>query len=137
MLKKTVTYEDFNGESNTEELYFNLTKTELTNLQLSKEGGFDTYIQRIVDAKDTPELAKAFREIILMSYGVKSHDGKRFVKIDPYGHKLADEFSQSAAFDALYMELITDDKAAAAFINGVVPQNIDTSANPNHPALKG
>lgn len=136
MLKKTVTYEDFNGATVTEDLYFNLTKSELTNLQLSKEGGFDTYIQRIVDAKDAPELAKAFRGIILMSYGEKSADGKRFIKLASDGHKLADDFSQSAAFDELYMELITDDKAAAAFINGVVPQNVEKPNN-DHPALKG
>lgn len=135
MLKKTVTYEDFNGVTVTEDLYFNLTKSELTNLQLSKEGGFDTYIQRIVDAKDTPELAKAFRDIILMSYGEKSTDGKRFIKKAPEGYRLADEFEDTAAFDALYMELITDDKAAAAFINGVVPQNVEKPNN--HPALKG
>lgn len=136
MLKKTVTYENFNGATVTEDLYFNLTKSELTNLQLSKEGGFDAYIQRIVDAKDTPELAKAFRDIILMSYGEKSADGKRFIKLASDGHKISDDFSQSAAFDALYMELITDDKAAAAFINGVVPQNVEKPNN-DHPALKG
>lgn len=134
MLKKTITYEDFNGVNHTEDFYFNLTTAELTELQLSKTGGFDAYLKHIVDAQDIPTLSQAFKEIILMSYGEKSEDGKRFIKKAPDGHKLADDFVDSAAYATLYTELFTDDAAAADFVNSIIPANIG-KANPNHPAL--
>lgn len=134
MLKKTITYEDFNGVTHTEDFYFNLTTAELTELQLSKAGGFDAYLKRIVDAQDIPTLSQAFKEIILMSYGEKSEDGKRFVKKAPDGHKLADDFVDSAAYAALYTELFTNDTAAADFVNSIIPANIG-KVNPSHPAL--
>lgn len=136
MLKKTITFEDFNGAMCTEDHYFNLTTAELTELQLSKDGGFDNYLKKIVDAQNIPELSKAFKEIILLSYGVKSDDGKRFVKKAPDGHRLADDFVDSAAYSALYTELFTNDAAAADFVNSIIPANIGkATTNPNHPAL--
>ena len=137
MLKKTITYTDFNGTSRTEDFYFNLTKAELAKLELSEDGGFSKYIEKIVQAQDVPTLAALFEKIVLMSYGEKSADGKRFIKTAPDGHKLADDFVQTEAYSELYMELVTDDKAAAAFMNGVVPQASAPAANSTHPALKG
>lgn len=134
MLKKTITYEDFNGNMCTEDFFFNLTTAELTELQLSYTGGFATYLQQIVDAQDIPTLAKVFKEIVLMSYGEKTADGKRFVKRNAEGRRLADEFVDSAAYSALYTELFTNDKTASDFINAILPKNIP-AANDNHPAL--
>lgn len=140
MLKKTIKYTDFNGVAMEEDFFFNISKAELTELQLATPGGYGAYIEKIVAAKDVPTLSKLFKELILMSYGEKSADGKRFVKTAPDGHKLADDFVQTEAYSELYMELVTDDKAAAAFVNGIIPQGLDQKTiaqNPNHPALKG
>lgn len=117
MLKKTITYTDYNGVERTEDFYFNLSKAEILELELSTEGGLQQMIEKIVAAQDMPSLSKYFKKIILMSYGEKSPDGKRFIKND----KLSEEFSQTEAFSQLYVELATDDVAASDFINGVIP----------------
>ena len=120
MLKKTIEYTDFLGNTQKEDFYFNLTKAELTEMQLEVEGGFNNYIDRIVKAKSTPELIKVFKELILKSYGQVSPDGKKFLKSD----ELRKEFEASAAYDALFMELASNDKAAAEFIAKIVPAGL-------------
>ena len=138
MLKKTITYEDFDGNQRTEDFYFNISSTELTELEMSIDGGFGSFVQKVTQAQDIPTLANVFRDFILMSYGEKSADGKYFVKKDSDGHRLADRFVDSAAYDALYMELVTDDKKAADFLNSIIPKNIAQqikTSNDGHPAL--
>lgn len=117
MLKKTITYTDYNGMERTEDFYFNLNKAELMEMEMGTSGGFAEMVQRIVAAKDAPAIIKIFKEMILKAYGQKSPDGRRFIKND----ELREEFSQTEAFSILYMELATDDKAAAKFVNGVMP----------------
>lgn len=118
MLKKTIKYEDYNGNEITEDFYFNLTKAEVTEMELSKAGGLGAHIERIVAAKDTPSIIKEFKELILKSYGVKSEDGKRFIKSE----ELSLAFSQTEAYTELFMELASDADAASAFINGIMPK---------------
>lgn len=125
MLKKTITYVDYNGTERTEDFYFNLTKAEILEMELSTEGGLQQMIEKIVSAQDLPALSKYFKKIILMSYGEKSPDGRRFIKND----QLKEEFSQTEAFSQLYMELATDDKLAADFINGVIPNETAAAVN--------
>lgn len=141
MLTKTIKYTNYDGVEMEEKFYFNITKAELTELQLNTPGGYGAYIERIVAAKDVPTLSQLFKDLILMSYGEKSADGKRFLKKAPDGHRLADDFVQTEAYSELYMELVTDDKAAAAFVNGIIPQGLDqkaiAQAAADHPALKG
>lgn len=120
MLKKTITYTDYNGVERTEDFYFNLTKAEILEMELSTEGGLQQMIEKIVAAQDMPALSKYFKQIILMSYGEKSPDGKRFIKND----KLKEEFSQTEAFSQLYVDLATDDKIAADFVNGIIPHDM-------------
>lgn len=120
MLKKNVTYEDFNGDSVTETFYFNLSKAELLELEVGFQGGLAETIQKIVKTNDNKTLFDIFKKIVLMSYGVKSDDGRRFIKNDT----LREEFMQTAAFDTIFMELATNDKAAADFINGIVPKDL-------------
>lgn len=117
MLKKTITYNDFNGVERTEDFYFNLTKAELMEMQLETDGGLDVKIKKIVDSKDAHEIVKFFKKIVLQAYGVKSDDGKRFVKSD----KLREEFEQSAAYSDLFMLLATNADEASAFVNGILP----------------
>jgi hypothetical protein len=133
MLKKTITYTDYNGTERTEDFYFNLTKAEVTEMELSTTGGLAETIKRVIAAQDQPAIIKIFKELILKAYGVKSPDGKRFIK----SQELSMEFAQTEAYSILFMELATDDKAAADFINGIVPADIaPNNVDPNHPALK-
>lgn len=117
MKKETITYVDFNGIERTEDYYFNLTKTELTKMQMGTAGGLAEMIQRIVAAQDAPAIMEVFETLILKAYGVKSADGKRFEKSDA----LSAAFAQSPAYDILFMKLATDADAASEFINGIIP----------------
>jgi len=117
MYKKVVEYTDYNGNARSDEFYFHLNKAEMLELQLSKKGGFEAYLENIIKTEDVQELMKFFKELLLMSYGVKSEDGKRFIKTD----ELREEFSQTEAYSELFVLLATDDKAAADFVNGIFP----------------
>lgn len=125
MLKKTVTYTDYNGVERTEDFYFNLTRSELMEMHLTTEGGMDEKINSIIKAKSQRELEKLFKEILLKSYGKKSPDGRLFMKND----EIRAEFEASPVYDELYMKLFTDENAAADFVNGVIPQ-VPQNANP-------
>lgn len=120
MLKRNITYKDFNGEEVTETFYFNLTRTELIELEVSYEGGLQAAIQRIIEENDPKKLIMEFKRIVLLAYGVRSEDGKRFMKSD----QIREEFSQTAAYDELFMELATDDDAAADFVKGIIPSDL-------------
>ena len=129
MYKKTITYTDFNGVERTEDFYFNMTRAEIIELELGTEGGLEQTIKKIVDSQDLVSLSKYFKDIISMSYGEKSADGKRFIKRDENGTPLFKAFSETEAYSNLYMELVTDASVAAAFINGIVPEEIAMAAN--------
>ena len=117
MLKKTITYTDYNGNSRTEDFYFNLTKTELMKMEMGTNGGLSEMVKSIIAAQDQAALIQIFEDLILKAYGVKSLDGKRFEK----SSQLSEAFAQTEAYDQLFMELATDADAAAQFINGIVP----------------
>lgn len=125
MIKETITYEDFNGNERTEDFYFNLTKAEITEMQLSTTGGFDEMVKKIIAAQDTPALIEIFKKLVLKAYGEKSDDGKRFMK---KGGALAEEFAETNAYSELFMKLATDSDAAVRFINGVVPSDLAQEA---------
>ena len=124
MLKKTITYIDYNGEERKEDFYFNLSKAEVMEMELSTTGGLAEMIQRIVAAKDAPAIIKIFKDLVLKAYGEKSPDGKRFMKVDDNGKPLYIAFSQTEAYSQLFMELATDADAAAAFVNGIIPADM-------------
>lgn len=117
MLKLTRTYTDYNGVSRTEDFYFNLTQAEITEMELSVDGGLVEMINRIVAAKDGKQIIALFKDLILKAYGEKSPDGKRFIK----NQELRDAFAQTEAYSDLFMELATDAKASADFVNGIIP----------------
>lgn len=125
MIAKTIKYKDFNGVEREDKFYFNLSKAEITEMELSVDGGLGDRIKAIVEAKNTPEIIKIFKKLILESYGEKTADGKRFRKTDDNGQRLATAFSETEAYSNLFMELATDDKAAAEFVNGIIPADID------------
>lgn len=124
MFKKTVTYTDFDGVERTEDFWFNFTKAEITEMQLMKDGGLDKYLERIIKSKDNKAIITAFKDLVLKAYGVKSDDGRRFIKND----QLRAEFAQTEAYSDIFIELATDEEAATAFINGVTP-NVEAPKN--------
>lgn len=117
MLKKTITYEDYDGNKRTEDFYFNLSKAEIMEMEMGVSGGMTQMLNRIVAAQDGERIIKTFKEIILKAYGEKSSDGKRFIKSE----ELSTAFSQTEAYSQLFMELATDADAAAKFVNGIIP----------------
>lgn len=124
MLKKTITYTDYNDIERTEDFYFNLSKAEVMEMQMSTTGGLAEMIQRIVAAQDAPAIIKIFKDLVLKAYGQKSADGKRFIKSE----ELTAEFAQTEAYSQLFMELATNADAAAAFVNGIVPADLAKQA---------
>lgn len=120
MLKKTITYIDFDGNERTEDFYFNLSKAEIMEMELSMPGGMAQMLNKIVAAQDGEKIIKIFKEIILKAYGEKSPDGKRFIKSE----ELSTAFSQTEAFSQLFVELATNADAAAKFVNGIIPADI-------------
>ncbi|MCF8018193.1 MAG: hypothetical protein K9L62_02220 [Vallitaleaceae bacterium] len=119
MLKKTISYTDYNNNERTEDFYFNLTKAELTEMELSHQGGLTNMIEKIVATSDSEKIIAVFKDLLLKSYGEKSVDGRRFIK----NPEVVDSFAQTEAYSILFMELATNADAAAAFVNGIVPAN--------------
>lgn len=118
MFKDTVTYEDYNGNMRTETLYFNLSRAEVIQMEMSVNGGLGSFLENIVKSEDMPAIVEQFTKIIKMSYGVKSDDGKRFIKSD----EISETFVQSEAFSEFFMKIISDEDYAAKFVNGIMPK---------------
>lgn len=120
MLKKTITYTDYDGMERTEDFWFNLSKTELTKLDAELPGGVLGVLRKIIDKKDRKALVDFIETLILRSYGEKTLDGKRFVKTPD----MAEEFMQTPAYDELFMSILSDTDSQTSFINGVIPQSM-------------
>ena len=120
MLKKTMTYTDYNGVERKEDFYFNLSKAELIEMGLSENGGLDALIDKIISEKDQKRIIELFKQIILKAYGEKSLDGKHFVKSE----EISNAFSQTEAYSDLFMELAFNSKAGADFVNALIPKNM-------------
>jgi hypothetical protein len=124
VLKKTITYNDFNDQETEEVFFFHLSKQELVELEMSKEGGFVDSMKRVQEAGDHATLIKEMKNIILMSYGKKTPDGKRFVK----NQQIREEFESTKAFEVLFMELATDAAATLEFFQGIIPSDLAAEA---------
>lgn len=120
MLKRPITYVDFNGDTRTEEFYFNLSKAELIRFEAKYDGGLHQGLLKIAQSGDNKKLLDAFEDIILSSYGEKSEDGTRFVKTA----QVREDFSQSAAYDALFTEMCANEQVMLTFLTGVVPEEM-------------
>lgn len=130
MLKKTITYVDYDDNTRVEDFYFNLTKAEITEMQVSVDGGLIKMIEKILSAKDQRQIVGVFKDIILRSYGEKSPDGRRFIK----SQELRDAFAQTEAYVQLFEELSSNPEAAAAFVKGIIPKTDAALAPAETPA---
>lgn len=129
MVKKVFKFKDYNDEDREEVAYFNLEKSELSEWATSVNGGMDKLIQRMISEKDTSKLMDLFKELILKSYGEKSLDGRYFDKEDENGKPLYRKFYRSKAYSILLMDLISDPKVAADFVNSVIPADMAKQIN--------
>lgn len=120
MIKKRIKYTDFNGVEREEDFYFNISKAELVEMESSRANGFAEYLKRIVEKEDVGSIVGEFKAIILLAYGEKSDDGKRFIKSE----ELSKAFSETNAFSELFITLASDTEVAATFINGVMPSDM-------------
>lgn len=118
MIKKTITYTDYNGNERTEDFWFNLSQAEVLQMETSISGGWTELVKRITSKQDIPEIMNVFEDLIRRSYGEKSADGKRFIK----NRELTEEFMQTEAYSNLYIELLTDADKASEFFTRVIPQ---------------
>ena len=132
MLKRQITYTDFDDREVTEVFYFNISKPELIDMEVQHEGGYVASIQRIIDANDPKRLVEEFKALILQAYGEKSEDGKKFRKSDA----LREEFAHHAAYQELWMELATDEKAASEFVLGVLPSDLAAGRDEDKPVVQ-
>lgn len=127
MIKKTISYTDYDGNQRTEDFYFNLTKAEVVEMEASETGGLKNMLDSIIKTNDTKRLIEVFKNIIQKSYGEKSLDGKRFIK----NKEVLDNFTQTEAYSELFMELATNAESATAFVNGIFPKDIAPAAETN------
>lgn len=125
MIKKTITYLDYNDVERTEDFYFNLTEVEAMEMEVNTAGGLSATIEKISAEKDMSAIIKILKEFVLRAYGEKSPDGRRFIK----SKELSEEFSQTEAYSKLFMELATNEGAGVEFVNGIL------SSIKNKPAL--
>lgn len=117
MIKKTITFKNYNDEEITEDFYFDISEAELLELELSVDGGMSEMLKSMIAKKDVPEIIKTVKKLILLSYGEKSIDGRRFIKSE----ELSKAFTETRAYSELLMELVSNDETAIAFINGIIP----------------
>lgn len=127
MYKKTITYTDYNGVQRKEDFYFNLSRAELMEMELTTPGGMADMISKIVDSREDTEIAKLFKKIIVLSYGEKSPDGKYFDKGE--NNSKANAFLQTEAYSVLFSELASNTDAASEFINGIIPSDLRKDLN--------
>lgn len=120
MLKYVAKYEDFNGNEVEDVLYFNITKTELLNLETSGNDGASRRLMAIISAQDTRSIYNEFKEFLLLGYGEKSEDGRRHLKSEEIRYN----FEHSAAFDSIMGEMLENPEFAAEFIEGMMPKDV-------------
>ena len=125
MLKKTITYTDFNDVERTEDFYFNLTEAELTDMNLDENGGLAEKLQRIIDSKEIKQIKDYFKWIVLKSYGEKSEDGRRFMK----SPEITKAFEETQAYSDIWMELAYNEDSASEFVNCIMPKKLIAEAN--------
>lgn len=124
MIKKTIKYTDYDGNERTGDFYFNFTKAEVVEMEASESGGMKKMLENIIQTNDTKRIIEVFKDMIQKSYGVKSPDGKRFIK----NKEVLDDFMQTEAYSELFMELATNEQSAIAFVNGIFPKEYAEAA---------
>lgn len=131
MLKKTIKYKDLDGNEVEDDFYFNLNKAEILELELKRKGGLEAYMNELIAAEEGGQIIGIFKEVMELSIGYRSADGKQFIK----NQEVRDRFFQSDAFSSLLMEFLSNpsEEMGAAFFRGMVPVDVAEES----PALSG
>lgn len=133
MLTKNITYTDLNGKERTDQYMFHMSKADVIRLEAELstpeefEDGSTTALERVinkfVETKNIHEIVMFFEDLIKRSFGVKSEDGRSFLKyLDA-----SDAFMQSPAYDVLLIELLSNEQNAIAFFSAILPDDISPS----------
>lgn len=130
MHKEVITYNDLNDVQRTEDFYFDLSKPEIVKMQASAKGGYDVQLKSIAASLDGAQIMEFFENFIAKSYGVKSEDGRRFMKSE----EISRSFMETPAYEVLFEKLVTNDKYAADFVNAVMRSKGSTPAPAAVPA---
>ena len=121
MLKKTIKYTDYDGNQREEEFLFNMSKADVIEwLVTNGDYTYDKLIDQMSKKRDGKAIMGVFKDLIYRSYGEKSVDGRRFIK----SQEVKDNFMETEAYSELFVELITDAKKAAEFLNAVIPKDL-------------
>lgn len=131
MIKETITYEDFNGNERTEDFYFHLSTAEMVEWENSLDGGLAQRIKRMIMEQDGKQILQTFKDLLFKSYGVRSDDGRRFIKSE----QISKDFSETPAYNKLFMSLVTDSTKAAAFVNSIMPASLEKEVAESKPNL--
>ncbi len=117
MFKYESKYVDYNGQNRVDQLYFNLSQAELMEMELSTQAGVEEMIRMMIATNDNAKIVQTFKDLILKSYGIKSEDGRRFIK----SQELREAFEQSEAYSEFFMAMLAnEDGLQTRFINGVI-----------------
>lgn len=124
MLKKVISYTNYDGVKKTKTCYFHMSKAEVAEWEMSISGGLSEWLKAVIETQDAPTLMKLFKEIITRSYGIKSADGDRFEKSEV----ISTEFTQTGAYNELFIELFTKEGAMAEFVKAILPDDLNETA---------
>lgn len=127
MVKKTLTFTNFDGKEVTKDCYFNLTKMEFQELDDSIPGGLTQLIDKMLSEKDKALTVRLLSILLLAAYGEKTEDG-RFVKEDAHGRRLSAFFKVSEAWDVMFMNLVKNERELSEFLVGIVPKDMADDA---------
>lgn len=126
MIQKVITYEDYNGEKVTETLWFHLSEAELAELDMVFPNGFGEHTKQILAEKNGKLIIELFKMLLSISIGRRSADGRRFEKSE----EIKNDFLQTMAYSALFMDLVTNANTAAEFVLGIMPSSIRGKIKP-------
>lgn len=119
MITREVTYTDYNGDEQTEKYYFDLTVPEMLELSFSSAGDIQSTLERLSNSRKVGEIFNIIQTLIFKSVGVKSDDGKRFVK----NEEVLNDFKQSRGYESFLMKMMQDTDYASKFIEQLIPQD--------------
>lgn len=126
MFKDTITYTDFNGNTQSKDLYFHMSSPELLSMEFQEDGTeLSKQMESILASENKGAMIEIMQDFIKKSYGIKSEDGQRFIK----SPEVLDEFLQSEAYNAFFMKLFSEENYMVKFITGIIPNNVQALAS--------
>jgi hypothetical protein len=128
MIKKTIEFLDLDGNKVRRDFWFNLNKSDLAKMELVHGGGYEQFVKKIIEAKDTKRVVDLFDELLELAYGIRDEDGISFRKIAPDGHKYWDDFKATDAYSELFYDLISNAAGSAEFVAGMLPKELAATA---------